>query len=709
MRVIVAGGGIGGLATALALRKLGIEPLVFERKDYAGEVGAGLGLYPNAMKALEYLGCDALIRERSIDSQETDYRIAENDERIVLRQSTLTAQLYGDKAYTAHRADLHMTLNRALPEDYVRLDSRIVGFDQTGSGVVARLENGAEVEGDLLVGADGLRSTIRACLFGEEKAQYTGVAAWRCLIPAERLSDRYRDRHTLWLGDNRHAMLYGVRQDLYCLNAFVPNDETLAESWNVMGNVSDLPGLYPGACDALDAVLHAVDSTLISPIYYRDPLDAWSVGRVTLLGDAAHPAPPSAGQGAAMALEDALALAHALHRHGRDDIGGALADYEARRRPRTRRMLLSSRVMLRVHNQPDAQQRIARNSWLKGVSQIDPHNTSALGWLWEYDPVAMAMAPEPPPIVGTAPNPLRRPEARRAFDLLRNALTLDDRSRQWVGEREGYDRFLAEHCPAPADVEVAAVDCDGVPALRVTPAGDNRSGITVFHLHGGGYIMGSARGSVRLAAQLAQSVGGEALTIDYRLAAEHSFPAGLEDAIAAYRWLAKHTAPENIILSGEDAGGGLALSLAVALRDAGDALPRGLHLHSPFGDLSVSGPNLPANAAREPMRTYDSLRANAGAYIGGTNFTDPLVSPVFADLTGLPPIMIEAAAGEALLDDATRIAEAAERAGVPVRIELTEDSVNAFMRFDFLPETDKALERFADFAAEPASLGRVPA
>jgi salicylate hydroxylase len=709
MRVIVAGGGIGGLATALALRKLGIEAVVLERKDYSGEVGAGLGLYPNAMKALVYLGCDALIRERSIDSQETDFRIAENDERIVLRSSSKTAQLYGDKAYTAHRADLHQTLNQALPQDFVRLDTRVVGFDQNESNVVVRLENGDEIEGDLLVGADGLRSTIRAGLFGDEKAQYTGVAAWRCLIPGERLSERYRDRHTLWLGDNRHAMLYGVRQDLYCLNAFVPNDETLAESWNVMGDVADLPGLYPGACEALDAILRAVDSTLISPIYYRDPLDQWSVGRVTLLGDAAHPAPPSAGQGAAMALEDALAFAHALHRHGKDNIPAALADYEARRKPRTRRMLLSSRVMLRIHNQPDAEQRLARNSSIRGVAQIDPHNTSALGWLWEYDPVAMATAPEPPPIVGTAPNPLKRPEARRAFDLLRNALSLDDRSRQWVGEREGYDRFLAQHCPAPADATVHAVDCDGVPGLMVTPAAGSIKDVTVLHLHGGGYIMGSARGSVRLAAQLAESVRGETLTIDYRLAAENPFPAGLDDAVTAYRWLAKRTLPENIVISGEDAGAGLALSLAVALRDAGDAPPRALHLVSPFADLSVSGPNMAANALGEPMRTYDSLRSNAGAYIGGTNFKDPLVSPVFADLTGLPPILIEAAEGEALFDDATRIAEAAERAGVPVRIELTPDSVNAFIRFDFLPETDKALERFADFVAEPALLGRVPA
>ncbi|MDB5685346.1 MAG: 2-polyprenyl-6-methoxyphenol hydroxylase, partial [Sphingomonas bacterium] len=219
MKVIIAGGGLGGLATAIALRKLGIEPIVLERKDVLGEVGAGLGLYPNAMKALQYLGADDLIRRVSVESSTAENRILETDELIIVRQAAATAALYGDKAYTVHRADLHQTLAQALPAEFIRAGARVIAVANTPSGVVARLDTGAEIEGDVLVGADGLRSNVRASLFGEQEARFTGIVTWRCLIPADRVAARYRDIHTVWLGDNRHAMLYRVREDLYCLNA----------------------------------------------------------------------------------------------------------------------------------------------------------------------------------------------------------------------------------------------------------------------------------------------------------------------------------------------------------------------------------------------------------------------------------------------------------------------------------------------------------
>ncbi|MEJ0023650.1 MAG: FAD-dependent monooxygenase [Alphaproteobacteria bacterium] len=392
MRVIIAGGGIGGLATAIAVRKLGLEPVVLERKDELGDVGAGLGLYPNAMKAMTWLGADALIRQKSIDNQRVESRILETDELLVNRNSAATARMYGEHAYTVHRADLHMALAREVPPDSVRLDARVVDVTHTPNGVAAHLQNGDSIEGDVLVGADGLRSNVRTCLFGEQEAQFTGIVTWRCLIPADRISDRYQSIQIVWFGDNRHAMIYGVRDNTYCLNAFVPADEVHAESWGVMGDVSKLPGLYPGACAALEDILHAVDSALITPIYFRNPLDEWSKGRATLLGDAAHPAPPSAGQGAAMALEDALVLAHALKRHGRDAIPAALADYADRRKARTRMMLLASRVQLRVHNQPDPVQREARNTWLRGTEQIEP-GIATQSQLWALDPVAHATGP----------------------------------------------------------------------------------------------------------------------------------------------------------------------------------------------------------------------------------------------------------------------------------------------------------------------------
>jgi len=703
MRVIIAGGGVGGLATALAVRKLGMEALILERKPILGEAGAGLGLYPNAMKALQYLGADALIRRVSIESHKNENRVLETDELILIRQAAQTAALYGDQAYTVHRADLHQTLLQELPLDCVRPDSRVIAVEERASGVAAILDTGEQIEGDVLVGADGLRSNVRASLFGEQEARFTGIVTWRCLIPADRIRPRFRDIHTVWLGDNRHAMLYGVRQDVYCLNAFVPAAEVHAESWSAMGDVSELPGLYPQACDALAEILEAVDTALITPIYFRDPLDEWSKGRATLLGDAAHPAPPSAGQGAAMALEDALVLAHALKRHGREGVEDALADYAARRTVRTRRMLIASRFMLRVHNEPDALQRQARNTWFKGTNQLDPMNAVTLGWLWDYDPVKMAMAPDVPAAAVATPCRLQRPEAQRAFDLWRNALTPEERTQLWVGERKGYARFLAEQCPPPVDAAIEPVLCEDVPGLLVTPTAGVTRNIVVLHLHGGGYCMGSARGSARPAAHLAASVGGRALTIDYRLAPENPFPAALEDALKTYRWLQQRESAAKIVVSGEGAGGGLAVSLALALRQAGEPLPDLLHLVSPFADMTLSSPGLAERADREPLLDIGFLRNQAAAYIGGTDFRLPLVSPVFADLDGLPPMLIQAVAGEAVVNDAVRLAATAGQAGVPAKLELIEDSLHGFMLFDFLPETRTALDQFADFVSQHIS------
>jgi salicylate hydroxylase len=249
-----------------------------------------------------------------------------------------------------------------------------------------------------------------------------------------------------------------------------------------------------------------------------------------------------------------------------------------------------------------------------------------------------------------------------------------------------------------APASTAPVDCDGVPGLLITPTKSHSKGGTLFHLHGGGYTMGSAAGSARIAAQFAEAIGANALTIDYRLAPEHPYPAALDDCVRAYAWLCKQTSGD-IIVSGEGAGGGLAVALLLKLRDANIRLPRALHLLSPFADLSLSGASIIANSASEPMMTRDFLKNLAACYIGGADLKSPYVSPVFADLTGFPPMLIHAAANEALADDALRLAAAAERAGIPVTLKLFEDSLHAFALFDFLPETKAVLDQFAAFAA----------
>jgi salicylate hydroxylase len=196
---------------------------------------------------------------------------------------------------------------------------------------------------------------------------------------------------------------------------------------------------------------------------------------------------------------------------------------------------------------------------------------------------------------------------------------------------------------------------------------------------------------------LAQAIKGQALTIDYRLAPEHPYPAALDDCLRAYKWL-RTQAKGDIIVSGEDAGGGLAIALVFKLREANIALPKALYLLSPFADLSLRAASIQAHGAAEPMMTRDFIKNLAASYIGSNDFKSPFISPVFADLSGFPPMLIHAAANEALADDAIALAAAAKRAGVPVTLNLFEDSVHAFALFDFLPETQVALDQFAAFA-----------
>jgi salicylate hydroxylase len=306
-----------------------------------------------------------------------------------------------------------------------------------------------------------------------------------------------------------------------------------------------------------------------------------------------------------------------------------------------------------------------------------------------FDPVAAAEAPVRP--FETKANPLERAEARVAYDRWLDALTVEDHAGLWPGQRAGYERFMAAECVAPASLAVEEADCDGVPALWVSPPGAAEDAPVVLHLHGGCYVLGSARSSVEVTGRLAATVGGRGLTVDYRLAPEHPYPAALEDALAAYRWLAERVAPERILLSGECAGGGVAVALAVALRDAGEPLPAGVHVVSPFCDLTVSAPSVGENRASDSWLHRDALRTFAGSYLDVADPEDPLVSPVYADLSGLPPLYVTAAAGEVLRDDAVRLAEAARRAGVETTLALVEDSVHSFVLFDELPEAGEAV------------------
>jgi salicylate hydroxylase len=703
--VLIAGGGIGGIGAAVALAKAGLEPVVLEQASELGEVGAGLSFSPNAVRVVERLGCWDQVRRTGVIPERTTFMRLE-DCRVLMREDLHTlAERYGRPYCTIHRRDLLDALLSQLPDGHVRVGSRVVGFEETPEDVRVMLANGQEVRGDVLVGADGLNSVVREQLFGPQEAVFTGLAAWRGTVPyTDSLRTAPYPELRIWNGKQGGLLTYPVRaEELLNFVAVVFAADERRASWSLQGDPDDLRGAYADACDEARTVLDAVEETFITAFYDRPALPSWGTARVTLLGDSAHPTSPSTGSGAAMALEDAVTVAHCLAAHG-TDVAAGLREYSARRRPRTTKFLLQARhnnaEQFQSHRDPGY--RAAYDGKFKGVAQLDPDgdvvNWSRPGWLWGFNPVAaLDLPPEATfPPGWEVQNPLEREEARRAFDLWSGALSFDDMP-TWLNQRAGYERFMMEHFAPPDDLLVEELDCDGVTALRVTPPGSRPDGPVLLHLHGGGFVVGSARSAVELAGRLARTVDGTALVVDYRLSPESAYPAALDDALTVHRWLvAQQHGAGRILLTGEDAGGGLAISLACAARDAGDPLPAAIYVVSPLADLTLTSAAI--DTAADPWLNRESLTHFAASYIQATDPRDPLVSPVNADLAGLPPLLIHAAEGEALAEDARRLAANAAAADVDATLTVFPDTVHSFVLFEFLPETGDALEEFAAFS-----------
>ena len=284
---------------------------------------------------------------------------------------------------------------------------------------------------------------------------------------------------------------------------------------------------------------------------------------------------------------------------------------------------------------------------------------------------------------------------RRQFAGWSNGTVAQQRARQ---ERSG--RFM----PLPKQVRCRPVDVAGVPAAWIE-APDATLGVMLY-LHGGAYSLGSVDTHRELIARLARATRRRALAINYRLAPENPFPAALDDTVAAYRWLlAQGISPERIVIAGDSAGGGLAIAALVALRDAGTPLPAAAVCLSPWLDLTLSGASVRTQAAADPILDAASLDRYARAYAADQPLNHPLLSPLFADLRGLPPMLLQAGAAEILFDDATRLAAAARAAGVAVTLQTWEGLFHVFQMFSFLPETARAVAQVAEFMAslpEPA-------
>ncbi|MDR3382960.1 FAD-dependent monooxygenase [Cupriavidus basilensis] len=371
-KIGINGAGIGGLAAAIALRKLGKDVVVFEQASRFARVGADINLTPNAVRALDGLGVGEALRETAARPSHRISRVWNTGEETSRLAMSDEAEIrYGAPQLTMHRGDLMSALEAALPAACVKLGKKATQIERHAAGATLHFADGTQEDVDVLIGADGIHSAVRTALFGPEHPVFTGVVAYRAVVPAERLAGVPNlQAFTKWWGPEATSQIVTFplnRGREIFIFATVAQEAWRNESWTTPGRVEDVRAAYAGFHAEARALLDACDDVLISALYVRDPLPAWSAGNVVLMGDACHPMMPFMAQGAGMAIEDGVVLARCLAEANGDDIPSALARYRAARFERTSRIQIGSRS----------------NAWLKEGGNAD--------WVYDYNAWQVAL------------------------------------------------------------------------------------------------------------------------------------------------------------------------------------------------------------------------------------------------------------------------------------------------------------------------------
>jgi len=339
-KILVVGGGIGGCATALALQQKGFTVEVFEKSPSLQEVGAGLSLWPNATQVLRLLGLGESVEALAGPMVEGGIYTSKG-QRLAGNSVKIFSEYYDDPMIVVHRAELLHALVTALGSGVVRTDAACDGFTQDSEGVTLRLQNGEEVRGDLLIGADGIHSVVRKGLGLPTQIRYAGYTAWRGVM--ELSASGLKPEEDFWgfyLGGGKQVGITGLSEGR--VYWFATENTQAGGKSGPDGHKADVLRLYK---DWPEAVLRIIEATpeeavLRNDIIDRKPIKRWSEGRVVLLGDAAHATTPNMGQGACMALEDALVLAQLLAHH--TELPAALSAYESQRVPRANKIIMQS-------------------------------------------------------------------------------------------------------------------------------------------------------------------------------------------------------------------------------------------------------------------------------------------------------------------------------------------------------------------------------
>jgi len=333
LRVTIVGGGIGGLFAANALAAQGLEVAVYEQTPALGEIGAGVFVTPNSVRHLQRIGLGAAVERVGARVGPGSHYFRHDGAPIAPVQ--VTDSFGWNATFGMHRADFVELLAKALPAGIVHTGHRCSGFAQDGESARVFFANGASAEADVVIGADGIHSELRPHVFPPSRPVFHGSVAYRGLVAHARIPHWPIDRWLMWLGQGKHFLAFPVRAgELINYVGFVPADQEMKESWSAPGDANVLRAEFSGWDPRIEGLLRHVEKTFRWALYDREPLPTWSKGRLSLLGDAAHPMLPHLGQGVNQAIEDGMALATILSRADRKTAPTALLAYEKLRRER---------------------------------------------------------------------------------------------------------------------------------------------------------------------------------------------------------------------------------------------------------------------------------------------------------------------------------------------------------------------------------------